>query len=163
MLRVAGVLALTLLFACSRPGFERQRLPDGTFELRCRHALTPCLDRVADLCKGGSYEVLHASDERRFYGTSDSQVEEHRSRARVRCLKPGQRPREPGPVVEAPPSARPPAPAPALAPAPPAAPARRACVPGSTQACVGPAACSGGQACLADGSGFGPCDCGGVP
>jgi hypothetical protein len=34
------------------------------------------------------------------------------------------------------------------------------CVPGITQACVGPAACSGGQACLTDGSGFGPCTCG---
>lgn len=34
------------------------------------------------------------------------------------------------------------------------------CVPGTTQACVGPAACSGGQSCLPDGSGFGSCDCG---
>ena len=34
------------------------------------------------------------------------------------------------------------------------------CVPGSTQACVGPAACNGGQSCLPDGSGFAPCDCG---
>lgn len=33
------------------------------------------------------------------------------------------------------------------------------CTPGSTQACVGPGACAGGQACLA-GSGWGPCDCG---
>jgi hypothetical protein len=38
----------------------------------------------------------------------------------------------------------------------------RACIPGSTQACVGPGACSGGQACSSDGSGFGPCDCGGA-
>jgi hypothetical protein len=36
-----------------------------------------------------------------------------------------------------------------------------ACVKGVTQACVGPGGCSGGQACLPDGSGFGPCDCGG--
>ncbi len=34
------------------------------------------------------------------------------------------------------------------------------CVPGATQACVGPAGCSGGQACRADGAGYGPCDCG---
>jgi hypothetical protein len=36
-----------------------------------------------------------------------------------------------------------------------------ACVKGITQACVGPGGCRGGQACLADGSGFSPCDCGG--
>ena len=36
----------------------------------------------------------------------------------------------------------------------------RVCVPGATQACVGSGACSGGQACLPDGSGFAPCDCG---
>jgi hypothetical protein len=43
-----------------------------------------------------------------------------------------------------------------------AAPAR-ACVPGLTQACVGPAGCSGGQACLGDGSGYSACDCGPAP
>jgi hypothetical protein len=53
----------------------------------------------------------------------------------------------------------PPAPA-APPPAPPAPPAPRACVPGSTQACVGPAGCSGGQACAADGTRFDPCNCG---
>jgi len=37
---------------------------------------------------------------------------------------------------------------------------RSICVPGSTQACVGPGGCSGGQACRADGAGFGVCDCG---
>jgi hypothetical protein len=33
------------------------------------------------------------------------------------------------------------------------------CTPGSTQACVGVAACSGGQACKSDGSGYEPCAC----
>jgi hypothetical protein len=36
----------------------------------------------------------------------------------------------------------------------------RACVPGATQACLGPGACKGAQACREDGSGFEPCDCG---
>jgi hypothetical protein len=35
-----------------------------------------------------------------------------------------------------------------------------ACVPGVTQTCAGPGACRGAQSCLADGSGFGACDCG---
>ncbi len=34
------------------------------------------------------------------------------------------------------------------------------CVPGSTQACLGPGACSGAQACRPDGRGYEPCDCG---
>ncbi len=37
---------------------------------------------------------------------------------------------------------------------------QKACTPGMSQACVGPGACKGGQACKADGSGYGPCDCG---
>lgn len=35
-----------------------------------------------------------------------------------------------------------------------------ACTPGLSVACVGPGACQGGQVCAADGSGYGPCDCG---
>jgi len=38
--------------------------------------------------------------------------------------------------------------------------AQAACLPGETRECVGSAACKGGQACLQDRSGFGPCDCG---
>lgn len=34
------------------------------------------------------------------------------------------------------------------------------CSTGETRTCVGPGACQGGQSCLPDGSGFGPCDCG---
>ncbi len=38
--------------------------------------------------------------------------------------------------------------------------AARVCVPGVTQACLGPGACSGAQACNAEGTGFAACDCG---
>lgn len=34
------------------------------------------------------------------------------------------------------------------------------CNTGDTRTCVGPGGCMGGQACLADGTGFGACDCG---
>lgn len=36
----------------------------------------------------------------------------------------------------------------------------RVCDPGATQTCVGVGGCAGGQACNADGTGFGACDCG---
>ncbi len=44
----------------------------------------------------------------------------------------------------------------------PAAPQDVVCVPGSTQACLGPGACSGAQACGPDGRGYEACDCGPV-
>ena len=34
------------------------------------------------------------------------------------------------------------------------------CAPGATQACIGPAACKGGQVCLSSGAMWGVCDCG---
>lgn len=37
---------------------------------------------------------------------------------------------------------------------------KRVCVPGATQACLGPGACAGAQACNDAGSSYGPCDCG---
>jgi len=48
--------------------------------------------------------------------------------------------------------------APPLVPPPPAP--SPACIPGATQACVGPGGCSGGQVCRPDGTGYGGCDCG---
>ncbi len=42
----------------------------------------------------------------------------------------------------------------------PKAASERVCVPGETQACLGPGACKGAQACLEQGQGFGACDCG---
>lgn len=34
------------------------------------------------------------------------------------------------------------------------------CLPGESRVCVGAGACNGGQQCLSDGRGYGPCDCG---
>jgi hypothetical protein len=52
--------------------------------------------------------------------------------------------------------------APSSAPVTSAAPAAPSpfCVPGATQACLGPGACHGAQACREDGGGYLPCDCG---
>lgn len=56
-------------------------------------------------------------------------------------------------------SGKPPAPPPAEEAPPPSTP-QLLCVPNSTQECVGPGACRGGQSCLPDGSGYTECDCG---
>lgn len=42
------------------------------------------------------------------------------------------------------------------------APAAPVCTAGETRVCTGPGACVGGQACAADGSAWGACDCGGA-
>jgi len=68
----------------------------------------------------------------------------------VACATPGAEPRALESAVVAPP-----APASARLPLP-----DQLCIPGVTQLCLGPAACRGAQACLADGRGYGPCDCG---
>jgi hypothetical protein len=185
-LRHGSLLGFVLaVAACSQPAVRATKLADGTHELRCQYELWRCLLEVDDYCKGRSYEVVSGGDEQIVFGSPDTSVEGHRSFAVVRCLRPGEKPGQgattpaPSPEVGAPsaaatvnalpvvtsaapvqvaPVAAAPQPAPrASAPLP-----ERHCVPGATQACVGPAGCSGGQACLADASGFGACDCGPV-
>lgn len=58
------------------------------------------------------------------------------------------------------PVSEPSSPAAPLPQAPLAETTPRVCVPGSTQACLGPGACSGAQSCALDGAAFLPCDCG---
>jgi hypothetical protein len=159
VLRPFAWLSLFAVLGCAREGVRVSKLPDGTRELRCDLPLWKCLLHVDDQCKGRTYEVLYASDEQLVFGSQASAVEGRRSHAVLRCLKSGASlPDAPLPGPE--PSVSSVAPAPPAAP--PAAPVavERACVPGVTQACVGAAACAGGQSCLADGSGFGACDCG---
>jgi hypothetical protein len=178
---LASLLAFTsLLGGCASTNANISNLGDGVFEIRCKGTtLVNCLQQVERVCKGSEYDVLRAQDQRkRFGGDSSSVVEERASIAKVRCAATGRplldfykddEPEEPirpwklerrSPEVERPPLApvvtAPPAAAPSTADAP-----KGACVPGSTQACVGPGACNGGQSCLADGSGYAPCDCGG--
>jgi hypothetical protein len=167
------VAALPLLAACAtHPGVDTQRLPDGTLRIKCDGSLVQCLSRADDLCHGNTYEIVRARDQRDRYGPElgTAQVEVRSSEAFIRCGSHG-RPLggydelkiTPAPAASSAPAAsgssvaaanRVPAPT-----APPSLPPR-ACVPGATQACIGPGKCEGGQSCLPDGSAFGPCDCG---
>ena len=154
---VAIPLWVMLLVSCSGSSDQPPRQPDGSYLLACKGPLSDCLKRAERLCRDQSYFISDARDERELLGheSGESRVEVRKSEAVVFCGKPpsvGKRPmveieHEP---VSPPPSARPTEPQP-----PP-----RACTPGATQACVGPAGCSGGQACAADGSRFEPCNCG---
>ncbi len=137
---------------------------DGSYHLSCRGALTDCLQRAERICRDQGYAVESARDVQELLGheAGESRVEIRRSEAVIYCgaaVPPAQRPmielkRETTLSAEPAPPA-----APAAAPTPPPAP-ERACVPGSTQACIGPGGCSGGQACAADGSRYEVCNCG---
>jgi hypothetical protein len=165
VLRARGPLAQWLalsVVACARPGLEVSRLPNDANQLRCQSSLAECLSHADALCKGSSYEVLYAKEVRHVFGTDQSQVQGQTSEAEVHCLglhaKPARAVTGPAAADSASAPATSSAAAVPTVASPPPAP--RACVPGTTQTCVGPGACAGGQACLADGSAFGACDCG---
>lgn len=145
-------------------------MPDGSSVLKCHAPLGKCIDSIDTLCKGNSYEILYARDDQKIYGSeNESQIENRSSIAAVHCLGPHEKirgadaaaayalPAGVDPKSDVAASSTPNA---ATASSANSAGLARTCTPGATEACVGPAACSGGQACLPDGSGFGPCDCG---
>ncbi len=155
-LALAGLLPLLALAACTRGTGRPVRQADGGYSLSCKGPLTDCLRHAERLCRNDGYTVAEARDVRDRMGheSGQSQVLLQTSDATIYCGT--QAPRPPIELKRAP-AADPVAPA--LAAAPPAQKAP-ACVPGATQACVGPAGCSGGQACSADGTRFEACNCG---
>jgi hypothetical protein len=128
-------------------------MADGGYSLSCKGSLRECLHNAERICRDQGYTVREARDTRERLGgeTGQSQVVIEKSDAIIYCgdTAPHAEPRlqretEPGSSTTQ-----------TAAPAVP-----RVCVPGATQACIGPAGCSGGQACSPDGSRFGDCNCG---
>jgi hypothetical protein len=148
---LAYALIVTLAGCSALSTGSAERQADGTVLLRCRTSLPRCLERAEDACHGARYDVVRATDNRDYSGPQSSESEERSSEAVVRC---GLR----GRLLFGAPASKDVTPGPDVGP-PPSAAVARTCVPGSTQTCVGPGACRGGQACLADGSGFGACAC----
>jgi hypothetical protein len=175
---VWGGTVLVVTAGCAKPDVEIRSLPDGTRQLTCRHTLPQCLSHVDDVCKGASYEILYATDTQKVYGSpSSNEVESRTSQAVVHCLGLHQEPMgeavagasliaaasastKPSASGSATPAAAASSVSTGVAPSAAPGTVARTCVPGATQACVGAAACSGGQSCLPDGTGFGACDCG---
>ena len=154
MLRLVW-LGLALSACSSSGGQPPARLPDGGYRLSCRGPLSDCLKSADKVCRERGYMVAGGRDRRELLGhdQGQSQVEVRQSEATIYC---GEATPVGAPSPEPPPPPTP-SPSPSLTPAP--APAR-VCVPGSSQACTGPAGCSGGQACSEDGTHFHACDCG---
>ena len=166
-------LALACMAACGSLGSDvkTQSLGNGEFRLVCNVSLASCLREVDRLCMGNRFEVRSAKDDRDYYAPVTSlETEIRTSEAVIWC---GQRGRNSsahagageaeggGPLVAGAAEQPGPGPGPLRAASTPVPTATlRVCVPGATQTCVGPMACPGGQTCLPDGTGFGPCDCG---
>jgi hypothetical protein len=159
--RILVFLLGATVLGCSKQPVIREQLPDGSYSFKCEEPLFVCLSRVDEVCQGGPYEVAGAWDQPNTTGVDENRVESRKSQAIVRCLRKGEDPvrrfakplASPIDVQPAQQSAG------AASAAPPPSVPARVCVPGTTQACVGVGACSGGQACSPDGSGFGPCEC----
>jgi hypothetical protein len=186
--QVPNVVTLLCLFAstaasvlaCStsqatrlNPGAEPER-----YRVVCAGSFHQCRTRVKEIC-GDDFHVIEQEsnkpeakdvEQTGVSSTAPSEgIVDWRGEMVVQCG----RLRAPVRLVRQTPVAKPggksaggvgPAPLPhgAHPPATPPRAAERVCVPGVTQACLGPGACSGAQACIADGTGFGACDCGDV-
>ena len=173
--KVASLVALALGGCAPTLGDSVDHLGDGRFRLKCRGALARCLARADDLCHGTRFEVEAGWDARDYLGPQGvMEAETRTSEATVRCGPRGKslfmlELARKGPAGSADPAGRlgsetleAPGGQRVIPTAAEAGPGRSSCIPGATQLCVGPAACRGGQACLRDGSGFSPCDCGGT-
>jgi hypothetical protein len=137
-------LSCSLVAACAVPEVQSQKLNDGSWAFTCELPMDECLRQAQKTCKNQRYRILDGTSETRLRDVPPFEEAYHTSRVHLVCTNDGA--------------------APLLSfQSPPADPkAARACTPGETRECVGPAACRGGQACVADGSAFGPCQCGSV-
>ena len=150
---VATLVAFAGLASCATPNVTMERRPDGLYHVKCKTPLQLCLNEAERVCDRKRYAVVRAFDEHNLRGDSSQPEDFRTSEAFFRCVGGAWRDEDKaamsgdlgagvGIVVAAP----------ALA-----------CMPGSTQVCVGAGACKGGQSCAADGSRFSSCDCGGTP
>jgi hypothetical protein len=155
------VLTALLAFGCSKGGGNGAKQPDGSYVFRCKGPLTDCLKQAERACGDDGYVVASARDVRELVGheSGQSQVAIQKSDATVFCGQQGAPARAFVELKREQPLTSD-APAPVPAPSPVPAPVKPVCTPGATQACVGPAGCSGGQVCSADGARFEACDCG---
>jgi hypothetical protein len=156
---------LALIGVACTHGVTVERVQTNTYRIRCGEAsLDKCLAEAANnACARRAYFVERGLSDVNLKGSTQTPVVAESSQAIIRC-GPDTGWGEEGKALMAEPAPRaaaqaPPRPA-AAAVAPKPAPV---CAPGSTQACVGVAGCAGGQACVADGSGYSPCDCGPAP
>lgn len=165
-----------MLASCAANPVERKQLADGSWRITCQLPMDACVRQLEIVCPEKRYRILGGQSQRELRDVEPVVRESRTSELTAVCDHHGgdalfggtatstslSAPVGSAPVGAVPwvvGSVTPPvAAAPAASTTAPALP--KACVPGSTQACVGTAGCAGGQTCRSDGSGFGACDCG---
>ena len=146
------LVSASVLAACGATEVQSQKLQDGSYNVTCELSMDECIRRVQDRCRNQRFRILEGTSEVRLRDAPPFERAYHTSRLHFECTDDSGKPLI---SLDAAAAARSADPA-------KSAPAARSCVSGETRVCVGAGACKGGQACLTDGSGFGPCDCGPV-
>jgi hypothetical protein len=144
-MRWFSLSSFALLVACGAAEFQSQKLADGSYTFQCELSMDECIRRAQETCRNQRYRIIEGTSETRLRDAPPFERAYHTSRVHLKCTDDGAN------VLLSVESKTDEAAAPA---------APKACSQGETRACVGAGACKGGQACLADGSGFGSCDCG---
>ena len=144
-------IAMTMTSACAAP--LAKQLPDGSYAIECTTQKV-CQDRAERQCGPTGYNIVGGEHSQKVFGVDGNEKQVGQDELHFRCKT----------------SPLPDSVASSLTltdhgvadsgTTPQASAGSMVCRPGETQKCVGPGACAGGQACVADGSGFGPCDCG---
>ncbi len=144
-MRWLSLSSFVLLVACGASEFQSQKLADGSYTFKCELAMDECIRRAQEQCKNQRYRIVEGTSETRLRDAPPFERAYHTSRLHLACTDDGANVLLK--VGADAPEANKPKPG-------------SSCSAGETRACVGPGACKGGQACLADGSAFGSCDCG---
>jgi len=143
------------------------RAPGGVLRLDCGRGMRDCVAQAEKHCnvqkKDEGYVILSGTSRKVMMGSKDGQ---YRTAAEVANLEVRCGAGSEADDLEVVPTTihlptRKDAPVVAEDLPPPTQSTAGVCTKGSTQACIGPGACQGGQSCLPDGSGYGACDCGG--
>jgi len=148
---VCGLGMVGILVACATGTVERHRLADGSWQITCKLPMDDCIRRIEEVCNDKRYRIVSGQSKNVIRDVPPGTREYRTSELTVLCTDQDTSEATtagPGPLPSGPTLSR-----------PDGGPSS-GCVPGASQACVGPAGCQGGQACRPDGSGFGACDCG---
>lgn len=168
----AGACSLFALLGCASSSHAFRLNPEvepEQYRITCKKRFYYCEMEAKELCGGEYQELSRLSNRPEQTLVKDSDLSST-GPAKGYAMWEGELTVQCGrllPALELKRAEPQPEPLPAVVPASPGAPTsvpgERVCIPGTTQACLGPGACSGAQACLESGAGFGPCDCGSGP
>ena len=161
-----ALAVLVVAFVGCAGGIAQQRA-DGSYVLDCSDQKA-CLQRAKRTCGDEGYLIVGGKSNKKRYGAPGNEIFIGKEEMYIRCNR--DRPKDAPDLVKGGEwelsrrersnggnEVKP------VAPSQPQSAVVQICRPGVTQRCVGPGACEGGQACLLDGSAFGPCDCGLTP